>query len=84
MEDQELQPPIEIPHQQLSEQALTGLIESYINRYGTDYGASEVSLETKTKQIKSQILKGEVKIVFDPNIESPTLLPKEDFNRLNL
>jgi uncharacterized protein YheU (UPF0270 family) len=36
-----------IPHHMLSPEALRGVIEACITREGTDYGAQEVSLNTK-------------------------------------
>lgn len=73
-EDQEPLPPIEIPIANLSEEALTGVIDNFFQREGTDYGAVEISYETKMQQIRRQIEKGQIKIVFDPNTESVTLM----------
>ena len=67
-------PPIEIPLNLLSDEATQALIEAFILREGTDYGANEVSLETKQRQVRSQIESGDVKIIFDPSTESVTLL----------
>ncbi len=36
-----------IPYQMLSPEALRGVIEAFITREGTDYGAQEVALDTK-------------------------------------
>ena len=38
---------MEIPHQQLSDEALLSVIEEYISREGTDYGHREYSFEEK-------------------------------------
>ena len=35
---------MQIPHDQLSPQALRGLIEEFVTRDGTDYGTTEASL----------------------------------------
>ena len=45
---------IEIPLDRLSSDLLNAIIEEFINREGTDYGVSEVSLETKIQQVKSK------------------------------
>lgn len=66
-----------IPFEQLSETALQGLIEEFITREGTDYGWHEVSLEQKVKQVRQQIVKGDVVITFDPAIEAVSLLTKQ-------
>jgi len=73
--------PIEIPLSAISEDALTGIIESFILREGTDYGAVEVALATKIKQVMRQIEKGEVKITFDAESESVTLLNQIDWHQ---
>lgn len=63
-----------IPHQQLSPDALQGLIEEFITREGTDYGLQEISLVDKVAQVKRQLEQGEVVIVFDTATETVTLL----------
>lgn len=70
----EFKPPIEIPTGCLSAEALNGIIESFILREGTDYGAVEISFERKKEQLLKQIEKKEIKIVYDPNSESVTLI----------
>jgi uncharacterized protein YheU (UPF0270 family) len=68
------QPPVEIPTDRLSAAALAGVIDSFVLREGTDYGAVECSHATKVEQIRRQLERGEVKIVYDPNTESVTLV----------
>lgn len=65
-----------IPHEQLSADALRGLMEEFITREGTDYGW-ETSLERKVEQVKAQIQRGEVVIVFDPATETVSLLTRQ-------
>ncbi|WP_341936524.1 YheU family protein [Marinimicrobium sp. C2-29] len=65
-----------IPHEQLSDDALRGLMEEFITREGTDYGW-ETSLERKVEQVKAQIQRGDVVIVFDPATESVSLLTRQ-------
>jgi hypothetical protein len=67
-----------IPHQQLSADALQGLIEEFITREGTDYGWEETSLASKVAQVRRQIEAGDVVIVFDMASESVSLLPRRD------
>ena len=67
---------VEVPFQQLSDAALQGLIEEFINREGTDYGATEYSLADKVEQVRLALKAGRAVIVFDPVLESCTLLPK--------
>ena len=63
-------PPIVVPHTQLSPDALTGVIESYVLREGTDYGERDVPFESKVLQVRRQLERREAEIVFDPNTES--------------
>lgn len=72
----ELKPPVDIPVESLSSEALNGIIESFILREGTDYGAVEISFERKKEQLRKQIEKKETRVVFDPNSESVTLMSK--------
>lgn len=65
-----------VPFQQLSLDALHGLIEEFITREGTDYGEVEISLADKVEQVKSQLQSKDVVIVFDPVMETVTLLPR--------
>lgn len=66
---------MEIPIQNLSAEALEGVIDDFIHREGTDYGAVEASLERKRREILTQLEKGFVKLMFDPETESITLVP---------
>jgi len=56
-----------ILHDALSEDALRGVIESFVLREGTDYGEREFSLEQKVAQVLRQLQRGEARIVFDPS-----------------
>ena len=71
-----------IPPQSLSAEALQGLIEEFITREGTDYGWDEVPLSTKVEQVRRQIEKGDVVIVFDTVSETVSLLTRHDAHAL--
>ena len=43
-----------IPHWMLSPEALRGVIEAFVTREGTDYGAQEVPLDTKVLQVQQR------------------------------
>lgn len=68
-----------IPPQSLSPEALQGVLEEFISRDGTDYGAVELSLEEKVERLKPQVLRGDVLIVFDEVQERVTLVTKEEW-----
>lgn len=75
------QPPIEVPPSSLNEELLHSLIESFVLREGTDYGTYEVSLEKKIEDVQKQLSRGVLKIAFDPNTETVTILTSEQWKR---
>ena len=64
--DDESQDPVVVPHVELSAEVLRGVVESFVLREGTEYGASEFSLEQKVAQVIRQLTVGEAQIIFDP------------------
>lgn len=72
---------IEIPRERLNTEILTAIIEEFILREGTDYGAHEVDFESKVSQVKTLLDAGDVVITFDPNTENCTLLTRQQFRR---
>jgi len=67
-----------IPHDQLSQEALKGVIEEFVTRNGTDYGEAEISLETKIAQVLTQLKSKDVFIIFDHHSETSTIVGKDD------
>ena len=65
---------MEIPYNQLSEQTLFAVIEEFISREGTDYGHGEYTLDEKVEKVKSQLLKGQIKLLFDSETSSCNLV----------
>jgi uncharacterized protein len=61
---------VSIPYQELSPDALRGVIESFVLREGTEYGEREVQLEQKVAQVMRQLERGEAQILFDPGTQS--------------
>ena len=49
---------IEIPYTRLKADTLQAVIEEFILREGTDYGAHEISLDDKRAQVRHQLDKG--------------------------
>ena len=76
--------PIEVPKEKLSPEILDALIEEFVLREGTDYGAVEITLATKKQQVEKQLHKEEIKIVFDFTTETVTLVTLTEFKRLGL
>lgn len=68
--------PVLIPYTELTSEALQGVIESFVLREGTEYGAQEISLEQKVGQVLRQLQRKEAQIVFDPDTESVDIVVK--------
>ncbi len=64
---------LEIPYQQLSDEALQGVVEEFITREGTDYGEQELSLDTKVALVMSQLQDGKAIVVFDEELQTCTI-----------
>jgi uncharacterized protein len=62
--------PVVIPARELSAEALRRVIESFVLREGTEYGARDVTLEDKVDDVMRQLDRGEANIIFDPATES--------------
>ena len=70
-----------IPFQELAVETLTAIIEEFISREGTDYGAHETSLEKKVQQVMSQLKRGEIVVTFDPESQSCDLQVVASFSK---
>lgn len=69
--------PLDIPWSELSPEALTGVLESFVLREGTDYGEVELTFDEKLARLRAAVQGGEARIVFDPATESVTVLPRD-------
>ena len=67
---------IELDPADLTQEAIRGLAESFVAREGTDYGLHEKTWDEKVQAVLDQIERGEARIVFDPESESATLIPR--------
>ena len=65
---------VEIPRDDLSPEALRGLIEEFVMRDGTDYGDVERSVDEKIAQVAAQLASGEARIVFDLEAETTSIV----------
>ncbi len=72
-----------IGSEQLSADALQGVIEEFITREGTDYGEIEYSLAEKVNQVRAQLQTKAVQIVFDLRSETCTIMTREEIRQLN-
>lgn len=73
--------PLRIPHDELSAEALRGLVEAFVLREGTEYGAHDVPLETKVAQVMRQLERGEAQVIFDPATEVVDIVTTRSLRR---
>ena len=72
---------IEVPAANLAPETLRAIIESFIVREGTDYGDAEYSLDNKVNQVRRQLDRGEVLLMWDEVLESCNLITKAQWQR---
>ena len=65
---------MQIPHRELSDEALRGVVEAFVLREGTDYGQRDYSLEEKIAAVIRQLDRGEAEILFDSDTESVSIV----------
>lgn len=78
-DDESPHEPVVIPAEQLTPDALHGVIEAFVLREGTDYGTEPVSLAQKVTAVRQQLDRGEAVIVFDPQTESVDILSAQQW-----
>ena len=81
-QNEQVPPPIEVPRDKLSDEIIDALIEEFVLREGTDYGAQEISLDKKKEQVRKQLDREDIRIVFDFATATPTLVTMQEFKRL--
>jgi len=67
-----------IPVNQLSPEALQGVINEFISRNGTDYGEREISPETNFRQVKNKLETGLAVLIFDDEAETANIFLADD------
>ncbi|MGB0835357.1 MAG: YheU family protein [Psychrobium sp.] len=70
-----------IPISSLPPATLDAILKEHILREGTDYGEQEVSIDTQMEQLKQQLMREEIVLVYSEIHESVNLLPKAQFNQ---
>jgi len=63
-----------IPWDSISDDALVGIIEEFITREGTEYGAVELSLAEKVDQIRIQLKNRQAQIAYDAELGTVSLI----------
>jgi len=75
---------VRVPLERLDPEVLQGMLEDFASRDGTDYGLHELSLEEKVENLKVQLQRGDLGIVYDLDSEEWDLLPKPKLQELDL
>lgn len=68
-----------IPTQELPEDTLNNIISEYVMMSGTDYGAIELSHETKCNNLKEKLLNRVYVVVYSEHHLSLNILPADQF-----
>jgi uncharacterized protein YheU (UPF0270 family) len=69
---------VELAPDDLSPDALRGLVEEFVSREGTDYGHADRALEGKVAEVYRQLESGEARIVFDLESETASIVSARD------
>jgi len=64
-----------VPYTELADETLRAVIEAFVLREGTDYGAREFALGEKVAHVRSQLERGIAQIVYDPESQSLDIVP---------
>ena len=66
-----------IPHRELSAEALSGLIEEFVTRDGTDSGYTRGSRAENVAMVRRQLDAGQALIVFDNHTQTCNIVPAD-------
>jgi len=69
-----------IPYDQLSPEALQGLIEEVVTRHGTDNGYTRATLEENVAKVMAQLRRKEAVVVFDQTTRTANIVPTRDLH----
>ena len=70
-----------IPYEQLSPEALRGLIEDFVTRPGTDTGYTKATIDQNVEMVKRQLKKGEAVITFDEKSQTANISHVKDVKK---
>jgi uncharacterized protein len=66
---------VEVPYDSLQPATLRAVVEEFITRAATDYGATERTLEQKVADVMRQLHAGEAAVVFDAETDTVNIVP---------
>ncbi|MEM7077420.1 MAG: YheU family protein [Pseudomonadota bacterium] len=70
-------PGVRIPHDELSPAALTGVIDAFVLREGTDYGHRDYTLAEKRSRVRTMLDNGEAFIEYSAELEHIEILLRD-------
>jgi uncharacterized protein YheU (UPF0270 family) len=73
-----------IPITDLTEETLLNIIEGFVLREGTEYGAADISLAEKVQQVLTQLTLGDVLLVYSELHETVNIIPKQQLGDFEL
>lgn len=71
-----------IPEQTLKKEVLESLLEEIVTRDGTDYGEEELTTEQKVNNALRALEQGRMKLLWDAETESASLVTAEKAKKL--
>ena len=77
MDEDSTAEPVIVPPQALSTEALRRVIESFVLREGTDYGARERSFDSKVEELLARVRRGEARVVYNFDSQSADIVAAE-------
>ena len=66
----------EVPMDELSAEAIEGVVGAFVQRKSADCAEQETGQQEKRQRIITQLLNGEVAIIFDPTTTTCNLVPR--------
>jgi uncharacterized protein len=73
-----------IPYENLSREALQGLIEEFVTRDGFDSGYFKKSLVENIEMVKNQLKRGDAFIVYDEATQTANIVSQKQLEKINL
>ena len=72
---------VEVPYDSLQPATLRAVVEEFITRAATDYGATERTLEEKVADVMRQLHRREAAVFFDPDTNTVNIVPRPRVRR---
>ena len=68
-----------IPINELADETLRNIAESFVLREGTDYGEIEASFDDKVEQVLQSLKSGEAVLVYSELHDSVNIRPRDEY-----